>query len=281
MPRGLAPESRSDEQGVPGADDDYLVSGWQRKHDAIAAAALVLFARDGYERTSVDAIAAEAGVSKRTVYSHFGDKENLFLLVLRETYDTMRERIGDIVDRNLRDVGEVRPALTACIREIVRTITRAPERATLVRLVISEAPHFPVILDMWHSRGIVPLIAEPLAKMAAAGLLDTDDPAQAAEHLDALTIGQVSNKSMMGTIQLTESETDRIITSGIAVFLRAYLPPAPLMPRVSPPFHALPPVGPAARARITCHCCHGAVDRGWQTAEWEGQARLCLQFWVL
>ena len=49
------------------------------------AAALVLFARDGYERTSVDAIAAEAGVSKRTVYSHYGDKENLFLLVLRET----------------------------------------------------------------------------------------------------------------------------------------------------------------------------------------------------
>jgi hypothetical protein len=30
------------------------------KHDAIAVAALVLFARDGYERTSVDAIAAEA-----------------------------------------------------------------------------------------------------------------------------------------------------------------------------------------------------------------------------
>jgi TetR/AcrR family transcriptional repressor of mexJK operon len=203
---------------------DQVASGWQRKHAAIAGAALVLFARDGYERTSVDAIAAEAGVSKRTVYSHYGDKETLFLLVLRETYDTMRERIGDIVDRNLRDVGEVRPALTVCIREIVRTITRAPERATLIRLVISEAPHFPVILDMWHSRSIVPLIAEPLAKMAAAGMLDTDDPAQAAEHLNALTIGQVSNKSMMGTIQLSESETDRIITSGIAVFLRAYLP---------------------------------------------------------
>ena len=50
----------------------------------------MLFARDGYERTSVDAIAAEAGVSKRTVYSHYGDKENLFLLVLRETYDNAR-----------------------------------------------------------------------------------------------------------------------------------------------------------------------------------------------
>jgi TetR/AcrR family transcriptional regulator, mexJK operon transcriptional repressor len=226
MSHGLARGTRSDEQGDPRADDDYLVSGWQRKHDAIAAAALVLFARDGYERTSVDAIAAEAGVSKRTVYSHYGDKESLFLLVLRETYGTMRERVGDIVDRNLRDVTEVRPALTACIREIVRTITRAPERATLVRLLISEAPHFPVILDLWHSQGIVPLIAEPLAKMTAAGQIDTEDPAQAAEHLNALTIGQVNSKSMMGTIQLTESETDRIVTSGISVFVRAYVPPA-------------------------------------------------------
>src|ERR1700729_3825817 len=117
MSPGLAPESRSDEQGVPGTDDDYLVSGWQRKHAAIAAAALVLFARDGYERTSVDAIAAEAGVSKRTVYSHYGDKENLFLQVLRDTYDVMRDRVRDIVDRNLRDVDNVQKALTACIRE--------------------------------------------------------------------------------------------------------------------------------------------------------------------
>jgi TetR/AcrR family transcriptional regulator, mexJK operon transcriptional repressor len=226
MQSGSASRSRAIGRDHPASGDDYLVSGWQRKHDAIAAAALVLFARDGYERTSVDAIASEAGVSKRTVYSHYGDKENLFLLVLHETHDTMRERVSDIVDRNLRDVDDVRSALTTCIREIVRTITHAPERATLVRLLISEAPHFPAILDLWHNRGIVPLIAEPLAKLAAAGLLDTDDPAQAAEHLSALTLGQVNNKSMMGTIQLTDSEADRIIVSGIAVFMRAYAPAA-------------------------------------------------------
>lgn len=224
-----ASEPVMSEPGLPGqsgrpGDIAELASGWQRKHDAIAAAALVLFARDGYERTSVDAIAAEAGVSKRTVYGHYGDKENLFLLVLRETYDTMRERVRDIADRNLRDVGELRPALTACIREAVRTITRSPERATLIRLLISEAPHFPALLDLWHNRGIVPLIAEPLAKLAAAGLLDADDPAQAAEHLYALTFGQVNTKSMLGTSQLSDAEADRIITSGIAVFMRAYAP---------------------------------------------------------
>ncbi len=228
MQNGLASASasRSGPADRPGTSDGYLVSDWQRKHDAIAGAALVLFARDGYERTSVDAIAAEAGVSKRTIYSHYGAKENLFLLVLSETYDTMRDRVRDIVQRNLRDVDDLRSALTACVREIVRTITRAPGRATLVRLLISEAPYFPVILDLWHNRGIVPLIAEPLAKLAAVGLLGTDDPAQAAEHLSALTLGQVNNKSIMGTIQLSDSEADRIITSGITVFMRAYAPPA-------------------------------------------------------
>jgi TetR/AcrR family transcriptional repressor of mexJK operon len=72
----------------------------------------------------------------------------------------------------------------------------------------------------------VPLLAEPLAKLAAAGLLGTDDPAQAAEHLSALTLGQVNNKSMMGTIQLTDSEADRIVLGGIAAFMRAYAPAA-------------------------------------------------------
>src|SRR6202000_1822976 len=150
----------------------------ERKRDELRRAALVLFARDGYERTSVDAIAAEAGVSKRTVYSHYGDKENLFITVLQDTYDSMRARVRDIVDRNLRDVDDVAAALTSCVSEIVRTITRAPERSTLVRLVMTERPHFPALLEMWHNRGITPIIAEPIAKLAASGLLDTDDPTQ-------------------------------------------------------------------------------------------------------
>jgi len=165
-------------------------------------------------------------VSKRTVYSHYGDKENLFLQVLRDTYDVMRDRVRDIVDRNLRDVDSVQEALTACIGEIVQTMSRAPERATLIRLVISEASHFPAILDLWHNRGIVPIIAEPLAKLAASGRLEADDPALAAQHLSALTFGQVNNASMMGTVQLSDAEADRIITTGIAAFLRAYGPPA-------------------------------------------------------
>jgi TetR/AcrR family transcriptional repressor of mexJK operon len=48
------------------------------KRAAILQAAQTLFLKLGYDGSSMDAIAAEAGVSKLTVYSHFNDKESLF-----------------------------------------------------------------------------------------------------------------------------------------------------------------------------------------------------------
>ena len=53
------------------------------KRRAILEAAKSLFLRNGYDGSSMDAIAAEAGVSKLTVYSHFTDKETLFSAAIK------------------------------------------------------------------------------------------------------------------------------------------------------------------------------------------------------
>ena len=198
-----------------------LVTVSERKHKAIAQAALTLFASDGYERTSVDAIAAEAGVSKRTVYSHYGDKEKLFLSVVRNTYEGMVARIAEIVEHTPWD-RDVRSALTSCVTEITASIARAPERATLVRLLIAEAPHFPSLIELMHTRAITTLVAAPLARLSRAGRLAAPDATQAAEHLAALTFDQVSSRSLMGTLSLSEDETSRLIAGGVRAFLCAY-----------------------------------------------------------
>src|ERR1700722_19192432 len=78
--------------------------GSDRKRSDIARAALRLFLRDGFARTSVDAIADEAGVSKRTIYNHFGDKENLFLSIIGDTYDSMIGIVVQMMQRHLTDV---------------------------------------------------------------------------------------------------------------------------------------------------------------------------------
>jgi TetR/AcrR family transcriptional regulator, mexJK operon transcriptional repressor len=199
------------------------------KGEAIAAAALRLFLRDGYERTSVDAIAAEAGVSKRTIYNRYGDKESLFLSVLRDTFAAMLATFRRIADAHLAQIiageGTLERDLTAFVREAALTLTMAPERLALIRLILTEAPYFPSLLrEEVGQQGMHGTVARILARLAQAGRLAVTDPDEAAEHLFALTFAQASNRSVFGAAPLSESEVDSIITSGVRVFLRAYQP---------------------------------------------------------
>ncbi|WP_322844499.1 TetR/AcrR family transcriptional regulator [Pseudomonas sp. B33.4] len=57
-----------------------------RKREAIIQAAIAEFRSNGFEVTSMDKIAATAGVSKRTVYNHFPSKEELFAEILNQLW---------------------------------------------------------------------------------------------------------------------------------------------------------------------------------------------------
>lgn len=57
-----------------------------RKRQAIIQAAIIEFRDNGFEITSMDKIAATAGVSKRTVYNHFPSKEELFAEILNQLW---------------------------------------------------------------------------------------------------------------------------------------------------------------------------------------------------
>jgi TetR/AcrR family transcriptional regulator, mexJK operon transcriptional repressor len=195
------------------------------KGEAIAQAALRLFLRDGYERTSVDAIAAEAGVSKRTVYNRYGDKENLFLSVLRDTYDSMMATFRVITEKHLGEVTDVQQDLTAFARDVAVTMTTAPDRIALVRLIVSEAPFFPALIRQEQGETTMHgSLTAWMARLAAQGRLAITDPAEAAEHLVALTINRINARTMFGVVPVSDAEVERIVTGGVAAFVRAYRP---------------------------------------------------------
>ncbi len=218
MPSGLAEHTGSRGPG-------RAVGAAGAKGEAISAAALRLFLRDGYERTSVDAIAAEAGVSKRTIYNRYGDKESLFLSVLRDTYAAMTATFGRIAEAHLSEITDVRQDLTAFARDVAFTLLRAPERIGLIRLMMAEAPYFPALLrEQAQPQTMTGILARALARLAEAGQLQITDPVEAADHLSALTFGQLNNKSMFGAVPVSDAETERMVTGGVAAFLRAYRP---------------------------------------------------------
>ena len=198
------------------------------KGEAIAAAALRLFLRDGYERTSVDAIAAEAGVSKRTIYNRYGDKEKLFLSVLWDTYDSAMAAFRGIAEKHLGDITDVERDLTAFVREAVLTFTVAPDRIAMVRLIMAEAPFFPMLARAERGPATMTgIVTSCLARLAAEGRLAVTDPAEAADNLLALTINRINARTFFGVAPISDAEVERIITGGVRVFLRAYAPARP------------------------------------------------------
>lgn len=195
------------------------------KGSAISAAALRLFLRDGYERTSVDAIAAEASVSKRTIYSRFGDKETLFRSVLRDTFITYMATFTQLASEHLSQVTDVEQDLGDFMRQAALRLTMAPDRIALIRLIITEAPYFPSLLrEEMGQQSMHATLARALAGLAQAGHLTVADPAEAAEHLFALTLGAVNTRSMFGSVPLRDDDVLKIVTSGVGAFLRAYRP---------------------------------------------------------
>ncbi|MDV9189945.1 TetR/AcrR family transcriptional regulator, partial [Streptomyces sp. SR27] len=86
VPSGAAGPSGSAGPSSPATPSGPSGPRAARKRQAVLRAARDLFLREGFG-VGMDAIAAEAGVSKVTVYNHFGSKEALFTAVVTGAVD--------------------------------------------------------------------------------------------------------------------------------------------------------------------------------------------------
>jgi TetR/AcrR family transcriptional repressor of mexJK operon len=191
----------------------------ESKRAAILDAAEWLFVADGYEPTSVDAIAARAQVSKRTVYDYFGDKSTLFESVLARVHESVTAAVREALDQELTDDRDLREALTAFA---MRVVTRAFPSSSYVahRRLTSQGPSVPRLpeaVDEQPER----LLAERFARLAAAGALRVPDPRRATKHFTALTI-LLALEALRDTPEDAEAEIPAIIADGVDAFLRAY-----------------------------------------------------------
>ena len=99
----------------------------------ILAAATELFARDGFESVSMNAVAEAAGVSKANIFHHFKSKDELYLRSLRQACDASRgsldamaegdgdawQRIQRFIDEHLRHMLDNSRDARLILREVV------------------------------------------------------------------------------------------------------------------------------------------------------------------
>jgi TetR/AcrR family transcriptional repressor of mexJK operon len=189
------------------------------KKTAILDAAEALFIAEGYERASVDAIAARAQVSKRTVYDHFGDKETIFLQVLERVHDALVSTIRTAIDEELSPGRDLRDALTAFGRRIADRTFTSSDYLAFRRL---EAQQRHVRLPEAARDRPERMLEERFAELAADGAIQAPDPALAARHFTALTISLALDAVIGRRTGDPPPELDAIITDGVDAFLRAY-----------------------------------------------------------
>jgi AcrR family transcriptional regulator len=146
---------------------------------ALINAATRVFLRDGYGLASIDKVAAEAGISTRTIYERFRNKADLFGAVISRLVD----RVSTVLATAGLDALEPKAALTV-IAETIAGRARDADSAALFRIVATEAHRFPELAARMRDsdrRCVDSAIADYFRGQVARGTLTLGDPDRAAK----------------------------------------------------------------------------------------------------
>lgn len=114
-------------------------------HEAILQSTLTLLAELGYERLSIEAIAAHAGVGKRTIYRRWDSKEALVVEALAQI-----KRIP-----NIPDSGDVQQDILRWVEVFIDT-AQSPLERQLLALIVSTLSHQPQLVERYWSQYATP-----------------------------------------------------------------------------------------------------------------------------
>ncbi|HSX70519.1 MAG TPA: TetR/AcrR family transcriptional regulator [Pseudomonas sp.] len=193
------------------------------KRLAILEAAKRLFIQNGYDGSSMDAIAAEAGVSKLTVYSHFTDKETLFACAVEskcaEQLPPLFFELGpeDSIEQTLLAIGRGFNALI-----------NSEESLAMHRLMVAQGAQNPQLSQLFFNVGpqrVIDAMQRLLEQANAREQLQIDNPQHAAEHFFCLVKGGCHFRLLMGVTQpLGAQEAEEHVQEVVRLFVRAYRP---------------------------------------------------------
>lgn len=189
------------------------------KRNLVLTAAQSVFLREGFEPSSMEAIAREAQVSKQTIYNHFGSKEELFRAVVERRCTLMGEQLnagflayGDNVEK----------ALTVFGRNLLEVML-SPQAMWMKRLLQSESHRHPQLAKIFYQLGpdaTANRLAEYLAAQNVKGRLAVRDPRISAEQFVAMLPGHLRLRHLIGLADPpTRREQARWVANAVELFL--------------------------------------------------------------
>jgi AcrR family transcriptional regulator len=204
--------------------DTFPPRSHEAKRVSVVDAAAGVFCREGYAGANIDLIAAEAGVSRQTVYNHHGDKENLFVAVVRDLTERCNAGIFATFATFPDQPTDLEADLITFAVRMNRNCICNRDGRFLRKLIQTEAERYPELFAEWREQGpgrTWSALAARFARLALAGHLSIGDPDVAARQFMALVNAELQITFMLGGTP-TEEEVLRSASNGVRTFLNAF-----------------------------------------------------------
>ncbi len=189
--------------------------------ERVLAAAGQLFQSQGFEATSMDDVARLAGVSKMTVYSHFGDKQALFAAAIARGAE--RAFVGEAPA-----LDPLRPeAMLTALGKGLMGLLRHPHVARMTATLFALGEAQPEARAAYFRNGpqrMHAVVRDYLLACQAAGSLQVPDADLAARHFCALCVDIDQWRVWLNLDRPTESEQAHALASAVGLFMRAHRP---------------------------------------------------------
>jgi len=192
----------------------------EEKRTQIMNSAADLFTEQGFSSTSMDKIAERAGVSKQTVYSHFGSKEGVFVASIE----------AKCILNSLSSEFFQQQAPTAHLMlELARHFNElllSDDAIRIMRLCCTSAESHPEVSELLYSAGfenLHRLLSDFLAQRAASGELDIPNTDAAANQFLFMVNSDEAFRARLGLKpSLSSQEQDDYLKSSVRIFLKGY-----------------------------------------------------------
>ncbi|MDR6962954.1 TetR/AcrR family transcriptional regulator [Shewanella putrefaciens] len=202
------------------SDMQLPLSRSEQKRQQVLVAAIDLFCRQGFPHTSMDEVAKLAGVSKQTVYSHYGSKDELFVAAIES------KCVGhNLHDDLLNDPSQPEVALTQFALQFGEMIV-SPEAITVFKACVAQSESHPEVSRLFFEAGpqhIVGILADYLLAVEALGRYKFGNAHQSAVRLCLMLFGELKLRLELGLeIEGLMLEREEYIHGCADMFLRAY-----------------------------------------------------------
>ncbi|CUW37499.1 putative transcriptional regulator, TetR family [Magnetospirillum sp. XM-1] len=187
------------------------------KREAILDAAQRLFLDEGYAATSMDAVAARAGVSKATIYAHFEGKDQLFAAIMHRRCE------ASFVFATPDDSFDAAKTFTT-YGERLLTLLMTPDALALYRVVVAESVRTPELAQAFYdtgpTRGKAAISASVVRLQDRGELVAEVEPMVIADQFIGMLRAETYHRALLGLpVGRPLAET---VAAAVQTLLRAY-----------------------------------------------------------